>query len=324
MTVLALMYHRVVPRRPDTACYFQRGTAVEPDIFAAHIAWLSARYPIIAPGQISRWPLDQPAVILTFDDGYRDVLDVVDPVCQAYEAPYSVFPIAGHLADGSATWFDRYYDLVQRARWTAAVRRRLAAAFVVARDAPAPVDDLRWWVRGPLKAALSATPEHREAWLLRLAACLGVEPNADLARYLYLSVADLQRLVRRGVTIGGHGFAHARMSDVAPEIARFEVAGARELLRQIGAAHASTYAYPDGGYNAAAMETVRAAGFQLAFTVEAGVIDGQTDPLRLPRVIARNRPPHHVDASEWRSVLVPGDFAGGWPPAAPEPSSWDP
>ncbi len=49
---IVLMYHRVCEQSVRTRCYFDRGTAVEPGIFAAQIEWLTARFYVPIAGNL--------------------------------------------------------------------------------------------------------------------------------------------------------------------------------------------------------------------------------------------------------------------------------
>lgn len=279
------MYHRVCPRTPETACYFARGTAVEPAVFAAQMRWLAARHPVVPPYAA----LASPGVMLTFDDGYRDVIEHVAPTCAALGLPVAVFPIAGHLGGDPLCWVDAWYDLLHRARRRAAPGR---LPLVSPDDTPPPIDaDLRWWVRGPIKERLHALdPAARARALTALAEALDVPP-APARSSLYCTRAELTALRRAGHTLGGHGVRHHRLSRCAPAERDAELRGAMRLLDALEAPAPRVFCYPDGDHDAETVEATARAGFEIAFTVQPGVIEPDADPLRWPRHIVRNHPP---------------------------------
>ncbi|MCB9542279.1 MAG: polysaccharide deacetylase family protein [Myxococcales bacterium] len=291
MRSAALMYHRVCPRTPETACYFARGTAVEPSTFAAQMAWLAARAPVVAPSAWLRAEGTRPGVMLTFDDGYRDVVEHVAPVCARLGLPFAVFPIAGHLGDAPRCWVDEWYAIIHHAR------RRAGGAglpLLAAGEIAPPIDDaLRWWVRGPIKARLHLLDDAaRTAALAALADALGVVIPAG-AR-LYCDRAELRALAAAGHDIGGHGRWHRRLADCDAAARADELDGAAALLDALGVAAPRVYAYADGSHDPASVAAV-GARFAAAFTVESGEFDAATDRLRLPRLIARDRPPSHPE-----------------------------
>lgn len=286
---LALMYHRICPRRPDTAAYFARGTAVEPETFAAQLRWITARYRVTTPRAWLTARPAEPVVMLTVDDGYRDVVEHAAPICAALGAPLTVFPIAGHLGAAPPTWVDAWYGVLHRARRRADLDR-VPLAPPGARP-PALDADLRWWVRGPIKARLHAlAPPERRAALAALADALDAPPAAaDTA--LYCTAAELAALAAAGHEIGGHGLHHERLTACAPADRDAELRGAWALLDALDAPAPRTLCYPDGAHDAAVAAAAARVGFAAAFTVEPGAIDPGTDPLRWPRHIVRDRPP---------------------------------
>ncbi len=85
--VLVLCYHSIRSR----------------ERFAAHMRVLAERgYPMLSMGQFKEWlnglaPVRTPAVLLTFDGGYRDQLENAVPVLQAFKFPATFFPVTDGL-----------------------------------------------------------------------------------------------------------------------------------------------------------------------------------------------------------------------------------
>lgn len=72
------MYHKVTPVRPNSI-------AVSPESFEAQQRFLAVHYQVVALSDVRRWflgeaPLPRRAVLLTFDDGYRNNLEFAHPV----------------------------------------------------------------------------------------------------------------------------------------------------------------------------------------------------------------------------------------------------
>lgn len=84
-----LMYHALVPRHEP---YMAR-VHVETAQFAAQMAWLAASpYPVLPLAEaLARLPGQQPAVALTFDDGYRSLLLAAAPVLAQHGFAASLF-----------------------------------------------------------------------------------------------------------------------------------------------------------------------------------------------------------------------------------------
>ncbi|HEV8306518.1 MAG TPA: polysaccharide deacetylase family protein [Methylomirabilota bacterium] len=76
--------------------------------FAAQMAEVAARgYTALSLGQFTDWlrrgkPVSTPAVLLTFDGGYRDQLEHAVPVLGSLALPATFFPVTCYLDDESA------------------------------------------------------------------------------------------------------------------------------------------------------------------------------------------------------------------------------
>ena len=301
-----LMYHRVCRRTPETRCYFERGTAVEVGVFEQQIEWLAANYDVVSlrdwwSGRRQR--IDSPVVVVTFDDGYRDVLDTAGLCLDRHRIRPAIFPIAGHTGGASElAWVDAYYAVLHRARSRGPSDLRALGVAGIARG-PALDDGLRWWVRGPLKEALHRTPPPlRAETLSRLASVLDPLPSPD-APELYLSEEELRAVAHRGWDVGGHGVRHSRMAGASMIEVRSEVRGASALLDRLSCGGSRFYCYPDGSHDAAAERVVKEAGYVGALTVAAGLAGRTTHPYQLPRHLVRNLPP---DSARWCAAFPQG------------------
>ena len=87
--VLVLCYHSIRSR----------------ERFVAHMRVLAERgYPVLSMGQFTEWlnglkPVRTPAVLLTFDGGYRDQLENAVPALQGFKFPATFFPVSDYLDD---------------------------------------------------------------------------------------------------------------------------------------------------------------------------------------------------------------------------------
>ena len=93
-----LMYHYVEPWPPGPD-ELRQGLTVRPDDFAAQLAYLHAEgyvtvslYDLVDALAVGR-PLPEKAVVITFDDGYRSLMDYAVPMMQPYGYTGAVFVI---------------------------------------------------------------------------------------------------------------------------------------------------------------------------------------------------------------------------------------
>ncbi|MFL5575972.1 MAG: polysaccharide deacetylase family protein [Gemmatimonadaceae bacterium] len=98
-----LMYHQLSPRPVES---FRRWT-VAPRAFAAQMRWLAqAGYETVGLDALARHrtdgaPLPPRAVVITFDDGYREGMEHALPVLRAWGFTATFFLVAGLMGDTS-------------------------------------------------------------------------------------------------------------------------------------------------------------------------------------------------------------------------------
>lgn len=86
---VVLLYHHVSTTTPPS-------TSVTPEIFEQHLQYLADGYNVISLEQAvttlkTRQLLPERAVVITFDDGYRNIYDNAHPLLLKYAMPYTVF-----------------------------------------------------------------------------------------------------------------------------------------------------------------------------------------------------------------------------------------
>jgi len=308
--VRVLTYHRV-PRH-----------------FEAHLDFLASRYRVVGVAELLEAlrggdPLPPGAVMVTFDDGYREVGEVAWPALRRRSLPATLFvPTAYPDQPHRTFWWDRIEAALD------ATPRREALETPVGPVALATAADRRR-ACSRLKHHLK-TLHHDEAaaradeW----AAALGV-PGARVAPILGWD--DLRRLAGEGLSIGAHTRHHPFLNRLGPAAAREEVTGSLDDLRSRMGDALPIFAYPDGRYCQAAIEALQAAGVEAAFTTRRGTNDlRDAHPLLLRRInvspdadvtVLRARLVHSsVRLNRWRHLFDPqpalrglaaGPIAGG-------------
>ena len=99
-----------------------------------------------------------------------------------------------------------------------------------------------------------------------------------------LDGAGLQAAFAQGVEVGAHSSTHPSLPDVPAGRLGGELAGAADRLEAIGLPRPRAFCYPYGHWNADVARSARDAGYEVAFTIEWGVVRGDSDPFALPRV----------------------------------------
>ena len=279
-----LTYHRVdePDARPDLMPSLISAT---PAGLAAQIAMVAREFDPVSMRDVLA-ALDDPrrlprrAVLVTFDDGYRDFASNAWPVLQAASVPATLFVATAFSADPSVRfWWDRLWAAVRTTSRTSL--ETPVGVFPVGADAAtSTVGQLRAWLKDlDHDATLSEVARIVDA--LDIAGDATTEPAV-------LDWDDLRRLAREGVTLAPHTRHHPLLDRVDIERAVDEIAGSsKDLERETGAiaAPVPVLAYPSGAHGESAVEAARRAGMELAMTTRRGGNDmRRADRYRIRRI----------------------------------------
>jgi peptidoglycan/xylan/chitin deacetylase (PgdA/CDA1 family) len=189
------------------------------------------------------------SVIVTFDDGYRGVLEHALPILERYCIPAAVFVSAAPVLDRRHFWFDTL------------CRREGEAAVLKARALPYDT----WLALTEATATVDETEAHRP-----------------------LTLAELQRLAASPlIEIGAHTMTHPTLALAPVEDQQREIAGCKTALERVLGKPVTAFAYPYGNvfedYTSETVSLVRDARFDLAFTTRASFVSSECDLLQIPR-----------------------------------------
>ena len=298
---LILMYHRIAQDDLDPW-----HLCVSPNNFAAQMELLRReRRPMRLDdltSELEQGRCPRGAVVVTFDDGYRDNLLAALPVLEAFDVPATVFCTAGVVGGEQAFWWDQLAGLLlgpdllppALALDVGGDHKRIelhAAERYAAADRAA--DRRRRDDEAPASARLGF---YREVWgwLRPLAECDRTVALDQIARWSSAAGADVPRPLSREqaralaasplIEIGAHSVTHAALSTLAPSAQRSEIGHSKAQLEALVARPVVSFAYPFGDQGADTAALVREAGFRSSCTTEAGAVRPGTDPFQLPRM----------------------------------------
>ena len=264
-------------------CYRLRGTAITPRELDQLLDELPSVVPLAEVELALAEGRKPPAgAVLTFDDGYREHLDLVAPLLTAKGLEATFYLTSGHHAAAERVHaVDAWYWLLDHAHRPAGVLRLPGGGSVQFRlDRLSGKKDL---VRGPAKQLLlESSIEQQQRMVGSLVEAVDVALPADLAKDLYMTRAGWGRLAAMGHRVGAHGLTHQRLTQLTPEAVIAEVATSMALARE-----PVSFSYPDGAMNDQVVSVLRGAGVVSAVTCEPGRVTRDTFLLRLPRQFVR-------------------------------------
>ncbi len=281
---LVLTYHRVADIAFDPFAL-----AVPPDWFAGHLAVLRRRAEIVPVadllGPVGRGR--RPRVAVTFDDGYRDTLDVAVPILRDAEVPATVFVSTGYLGDVRGYWWDRVASAIGASDVPAAALDGIVPPAVAALGSPGGPGTAAAVALALAERIRAEPPDARDALVDQVEARLPARVGGHRALAPILDEAGVRTLAATpGMTIGAHTDRHAQLAALPSADQMTEIVRGLDRLEGILGARPDLLAYPYGGegdYDGASCAAAAAAGLRVAFVNHHRRFDLAADPFRLPR-----------------------------------------
>jgi peptidoglycan/xylan/chitin deacetylase (PgdA/CDA1 family) len=254
--VLVLCYHGLrVPASSGSAFPFP-DLHIATDTFESHCELLAGScnpidLPTFQAAQRAGRALPPRPVLVTFDDGYRSVFDLAQPILRQYGIRPAVFVCSQPVQGQRLFWF----DAVARARGEAAVD------------------------------ALRALPDRE-----RRQAIAGYDEPAAAADPLAPMTPDqVRQLADENAAVGAHTASHAPLAGAPAAVQRHELDSCRKTLESWTGRSVDTLAYPFGApgsdYTAETVAIAASAGFSDAFTTRGAFARAEEPPLERSRFI---------------------------------------
>jgi peptidoglycan/xylan/chitin deacetylase (PgdA/CDA1 family) len=281
-TFAVLTYHRV--DAPDARPWLSPSllSATPRDFEAQMTAVLRHHQPIaladLLDAHRGTGQLPPRAVLVTFDDAYRDFRDNAWPILRRLGIPPTLFvPTAYPDAPGRGFWWDRVWQAVTAARDDAELETPIGRL-------PLRTDSERRRAARALVGHYKSLP-HQVALQGVAALCEGMHVPPTSSEVLGWD--DLRSLRAEGVDLAAHSRSHPLLTRLPAADTRLEVDGSRrDLERELGeGAVPNVFAYPAGAHDTETRRVLSELRIELAFTTDRGINRiGDTDPLALRRI----------------------------------------
>jgi len=255
------------------------------------------------------WTAPTPAIAVTFDDGFRHILDVALPILSRFEIPATVFVVAGHVGDTSEFWWgelDRLllqpgslppdlrlhlngtaeqWELGQAHRYTETDYRHHRAWHVDRQDDPTPRHSL---FRALFNRLYRSTDADKRRILQQVRTWAGADP-VGRPTHRALTRNEIVLLSRGGlVEIGAHTMSHPVLTALSRAEQQDEIQHSKDCLEEMLGQPVVSFAYPHGVSSPSTAAIVSAAGFQSACCSRADALFRDADRFQLPRLGIRD------------------------------------
>jgi peptidoglycan/xylan/chitin deacetylase (PgdA/CDA1 family) len=257
--------------------------ATPPALFEAHVRRLARDYDVVGLDEVLSGRLPRRPLLITFDDGYRSVLDIGLPVLKRLGLP-SVFFLSAAFVDHGSLPLDNLLCALVRAAGAEAVERELTGRA----GRSSGVDGLLGVVAG--------LPYARRAQLAdELAERFGVDrPRLRAESGLFLDPDELPRLAGFDCEVGNHTRSHLFCRAIADEAdGEVELVEHKRQLEEWTRSPVRAFSYPYGRRRDAtplAERLLARSGHEAIFLVESRPNRRRPAGATWNRVSLRDRP----------------------------------
>lgn len=298
--LVALSYHGVLEGNRRAADRNIYGTTVSTHEFEGHLAFLKRHFHPVRASEAEEWAhgereLPPNAVLVTFDDGFRNNLTHAAPLLMRYGVPAILFVATGYLGTRRILWPQELYEIA--VRWPR-------------EEIPHPGGTTVFSLAGARRArARQLCEQAKRMPMSTVSAYLDAlrqetplpEDVADSDVYAFLTWEQARQWTSLGFDIGSHTVSHWILTGCREQELRRELEDSkRDIERRLGVA-CTSFCYPNGGpkdWSAEAAAAVRAAGYRAAYTLADRV---QSKKRVNAYAIDRVEVPGHVGQAPFRA-----------------------
>ncbi|MFV0279916.1 MAG: polysaccharide deacetylase family protein [Rhodoblastus sp.] len=252
---------------------FDRHEAVPPLVFDEIVGWLKQNFDIVSFRDLPHLrPGGRPRLIVTFDDGYLEFIDVAAPIARRHAIPVNINIVPGCVDDGTPPFNVIVKDFI------------FQAPALLLRETPLPglphgADPDRRDVSALIaSAALKNRPiaQQRAEWKTlwpKISRFDGLKTTPMMTRSHILQLID-------EFECGAHSFEHATMSAETDDYLRDDFERCRKWWRDVIGRECEIYSFPNGGATARQTDLALQHGFSQALLVgeNYSAIDARIHP----------------------------------------------
>ena len=245
------------------------------EAFRQQMAFLCERFTII-----SLWDLVQGirngtkpvagSIVLTFDDGYSNVVRCGLPILKELSIPACMFVTAGLIGTRKLQWA----DLLQR------------ATRVLPDSTRFDFEGMPGWVRdwrSNWERLKTIPDELRRRFVAEIARHLPDDLEPVESRIV--SEDELKTWTDAGMCVGSHTMTHPILPNVTEEELKRELGESKEALESLTQQPIKLLVYPNGDDNEAVRAAVKATGYEAACSVKKRHVRLDSDLFSLPRYL---------------------------------------
>lgn len=263
--IAILMYHRVSPRRDNWSL-----EPLSPQSFERQMKYFSRNFEILPLDRlakliINRRPLPERAVVMTFDDGYKDNYHYAYPILNKYNIPATIFLTTGLIGTGDLFWWDKVGYIIQHTGLDE-IHLKQFGLFSLRSEKE------KSRAKSAVIEGLKRLPgEEKDLFISDLLETSGEEIPDDLGEELILSWDEIREMSCDGIAFGAHTVNHPILTNLPLDQAKREIIQSKKDIEKNIGHRVNAFSYPNGDFNPDIAELVRTSGFECAVAVSPSI-----------------------------------------------------
>jgi len=307
MHLTIVMYHYV---RNIKSSKYPGIKGLEIGDFAKQIAHFKKSYYVISPSDLidaikNKCSIPPNALLVTFDDGYKDHLHNVLPILLDYKISGAFFPVAKCLVKRKVLDVNKIqFILASGLMGNNNIINQIFSAVASNQKKYNLKTKDEYWNRLNIPGRFDTAETKFIKYMLQrelpedlrssivddlFKQCV-TEDEGAFSEELYMDAKDISYLHDNNQYIGSHGYSHYWLNSVSEKVQKEEIDKSLEFLKLIGVANEDQImCYPYGGYNDSLLLILQQRNFLLGFSDQSRVVNLEIDnPLTLPRLDAKD------------------------------------
>jgi len=292
LTVLA--YHRVTNFLTQECDTFIPGISAVPEVFESQMSFLKKNFNPVALSDVISFLRGEAAlpaypVLVTFDDGYRDIFSNAWPILNRLGIQATLFLSTDYIGKAKPFFWDMVaYCFKHTSKESVDLpffgHQTWETDFQRMQIVESWVNSLRHQSNNDKETAVQKLPE-----------LLEVSIPESAFNGLLMSWDEVLTMSDQGMEFGAHTQSHPFLSRVSLDQAEAEIVGSQKIVEEVIGKPVAAFAFPGGkaGDISIALETILAnAGFEAAFTLIPGPNrhhEIQKERFTLRRIMIGNR-----------------------------------
>jgi peptidoglycan/xylan/chitin deacetylase (PgdA/CDA1 family) len=278
--VAILMYHRVGPKNDNWSL-----ESLDPQSFLKHMEYFSRKFELISLNELVRYirqrkSLPEKAVVITFDDGYRDNYLYAYPIIKKHNIPTTIFLTTGHIGTNRLFWWDKVSYIVKH---TTVNKLNLGefGSYILSSDVDKSLINIT------ITEKLKKITEDEKQFLMEklLIASNVLDIPSEVGKNLILSWEHVKEMMNGGIDFGAHSVNHPILTNMPLEQAKWEIMQSMQNIEEKLGKKVDGFSYPNGDFNSAISKFIQDSGFSWAVTVSPNkLISSKDNPYELSRI----------------------------------------